>query len=205
MKRIMSVVIALSTGLLASPAFAGEISASATISSVPDGANFDYTINLTNTSTGASADPIATFWFSWVPGADFMNTAPISVTIPSGWTDLVTNAGPTDGFAIQFDSTSAANDLAPGASTSFSFVSATTPAQLAGISPSTGVGMFPELTSFVYSQGPLQGDGAGPFLVEQVAAVVSSVPEPSSLVLGLFGVVTSFGYMQFRNRKRITA
>jgi hypothetical protein len=204
MKRILSVVIALSTGLLASPAFAGEISASATISSVPDGANFDYTINLTNTSTGASADPIATFWFSWVPGADFMNTAPISVTTPAGWMDVVTHGGATDGFAIQFDSTTAANDLAPGASTSFSFVSATTPAQLAGNSPSTSQGVFPELTSFAYSQGPLMGDTTGAFLVTQVAAV-SSVPEPSSLVLGLFGVVTSFGYMRFKNRKRITA
>jgi hypothetical protein len=200
MKRILSVVIALSTGLLASPAFAGEISASATISSVPDGANFDYTINLTNTSTGASADPIATFWFSWVPGADFMNTAPVSVTNPTGWTDVVTNGGATDGFAIQFDSTTAANDLAPGASASFSFVSATTPAQLAGNSPFHSTS--PELTSFVYSQGPLMGDGFGAFLV---TPAVSSVPEPSSLVLGLFGIVTSFGYMQFKNRKRIAA
>jgi hypothetical protein len=200
MKRILSVVIALSTGLLATPVFAGEISASATISSVPDGANFDYTINLTNTSTGASADPIATFWFSWVPGADFMNTAPISVTNPAGWMDVVTHGGATDGFAIQFDSTTAANDLAPGASASFSFVSATTPAQLAGNSPFHSTS--PELDSFVYSQGPLAGDGFGAFLV--TPAVVSSVPEPSSLVLGLFGVVTSFSYMQFRNRKRIT-
>ena len=199
MKRIFSVVIALSTGLLASPAFAGEISASATISSVPDGANFDYTINLTNTSSGASADPIATFWFSWVPGANFMNTAPISVTTPAGWTDVITNGSATDGFAIQFDSTTAANDLAPGASTSFSFVSATTPAQLAGNSPFHSTS--PELDAFVYSQGPLKGDGFGAFLVTQVAAV-SSVPEPSSLVLGLFGVVTSFGYVQFKNRKK---
>ena len=172
----------------------------ATISSVPDGTNFDYTINLTNTSSGASADPIATFWFSWVPGENFMSTAPISVTTPAGWKDVITNGGATDGFAIQFDSTTAANDLAPGASTSFSFVSATTPAQLAGNSPFHSTS--PELDSFVYSQGPLMGDGFGAFLV---TPAVSSVPEPSSLVLGLFGVVTSFGYMQFKNRKRITA
>jgi hypothetical protein len=199
MKRILSVVIALSTGLLASPTFAGVISASATISSTPDGPNFDYTINLTNTSSGTSADPIATFWFSWVPGANFMNTKPISVTTPSGWSDVITNGGATDGFAIQFNANSLANDLAPGGMTSFSFVSATTPAELAGNSPfhpST-----PELTSFVYSQGPLVGDPFGPFLV---SAEVSSVPEPSSLVLGLFGVVTSFGYIRFKNRKRIT-
>jgi hypothetical protein len=197
MKRILSVAIALSAGLLASPAFAGNIDASATISSVADGANFDYTINLTNTS-GAGGDPIATFWFSWVPGADFMNTAPISVTNPSGWKDVVTNGGTSDGFAIQFDSTTAANDLAPGASATFSFVSATTPAELAGTSPFHAGDQ--ELISFVYSQGPLQGDG------QQILAVFaqgSSVPEPSSLVLGLFGIVTSFGLMRSINRKKV--
>ena len=198
MKRILSAVIVLSTGLLASTSFAGDISASATISSVPDGANFDYTVNLTNTSSGASADPIATFWFSWVPGADFMNTRPISVMTPSGWSDVITNGGAADGFAIQFNANSVANDLAPGGTASFSFVSATTPAELAGNSPFHPT---PELTSFVYSLGPLQGDGFGGFLV----SAVSSVPEPSSLVLGLIGVVTSFSYMRFKNRKRISA
>jgi hypothetical protein len=196
MKRILSVAIVLSTGLIASPVFAGEIAASATISSTPDGANFDYTINLTNTSSGASADPIATFWFSWVPGANFMNTKPISVTTPTGWSDVVTNGGTADGFAIQFDATSPANDLAPGGTASFSFVSATTPAQLAGNSPFHTTS--PELTAFAYSQGPLKGDGFGPFLVSEV----SSVPEPSSLVLGLLGVITSLGYMRFKNRKK---
>ena len=198
MKRILSVVIVLATGLLASPAFAGEISASGTIGSTPDGPNFDYTINLTNTSSGSSADPIATFWFSWVPGANFMTTAPISVTTPNGWSDVVTNGGMSDGFAIQFNANSAANDLAPGGTATFSFVSATTPAELAGNSPFHT--NSPELTSFVYSQGPLQGDGFGPFVV----SAVSSVPEPSSLVLGLFGVVTSFSYMRFKNRKKST-
>jgi hypothetical protein len=197
MKRILSVVIALSAGLLASPAFAGEITASATISSTPDGANFDYTVNLTNTSSGASADPIATFWLSWIPGENFMNTAPISVTTPTGWKDVVTNGGPTDGFAIQFDSTTSANDLAPGGTASFSFLSATTPAELAGMSPFHT--SEPELTSFVYSQGPLQGDGAE----FRVLPAVSSVPEPSSLVLGIFGIVTSIGYVRFRNRKKV--
>jgi hypothetical protein len=197
MKRILSVVIALSAGLIASPVFAGTISASADISSVADGANFDYTITLTNTSSGASADPIATFWFSWVPGANFMNTAPISETTPSTWTDVVTNGGASDGFAIQFDSKTAADDLAPGSSATFSFVSATTPAELAGTSPfHTGE---QELTAFVYSGGPLVGDGAE--LLVTMSSSVSSVPEPSSLVLGLFGVGTAFGYARFRKRK----
>jgi PEP-CTERM motif len=198
MKRILSVAIALSTGLLASPAFAGIIDASATISSVADGANTDYTITLTNTS-GVGNDSIATFWFSWVPGENFMNTSPISVTDPTGWKDVLTQtSGPPSGTAIQFDSLSPATSLAPGASETFSFVSATTPAELMGNSPAFPT--QPELTAFIYSQGPLEGDG------QQILAVfsaVSSVPEPSSLVLGLFGIVTSFGLMRSINRKKV--
>ena len=197
MKRILSVAIALSAGLLASPAFAGIIDASATISSVADGADFDYTITLTNTS-GVGNDSIATFWFAWVPGADFMANSPLSVSDPTGWTDAITHVGSSDGFAIQFDATSTGSNLAPGASETFSFMSTDTPAELAGNSVFHSA--FPVLTSFVYSVGPLQGDR------QQILAAfapVSSVPEPSSLVLGLFGIVTSFGLMWSMNRKKV--
>ena len=205
MKRILSVAIALSAGLLASPAFAGIIDASATISSVADGADFDYTITLTNTS-GAGNDSIGTFWFSWVPGANFMNTMPTNIMTPTGWTDVVTG-GASTGFAIQFDSSGAvsnpvtsANDLAPGATATFTFESATTPMELMGNSPNVAKGTFSELTAFVYAQEPLVGDS------KQILAVFpagSSVPEPSSLVLGLFGIVTSFGFMRSMNRKKV--
>lgn len=195
MKRIISVVIALSTGLSSSSAFAGDISASGVISSTAVGADFDYTITLTNTSTGPNADPISTFWFSWVPGKDFMNVAPSSVSTPTGWTDKVTHGGANDGYAIQFDATTAANDLAPGSEATFSFVSTLTPAELAGNSPFYS--NEPELTSFVYSLGPLKGDGDGPFLVG-----ISSVPEPSSWVLGIFGAIAASGYVRFRKCQR---
>jgi hypothetical protein len=185
MKRILSVAIALSAGLLSSPAFAGIIDASATISSTAlGGGDFDYTIAATNTS-GVGNDSIATFWFSWIPGENFMNTSPISVMDPTGWKDAITGSSST-GFAIQFDSLSAATSLAPGGTETFSFVSATTPAELAGDSPAFPG--EPELTAFVYSQGPLEGDGH-----QLLVTAVSSVPEPSSLVLGLFGIITSFG------------
>jgi hypothetical protein len=72
--------------------------------------------------------------------------------------------------------------------------------ELMGNSPNASQGTFSELTSFVYSQAPLVGDG---MRITASFAAVSSVPEPSSLVLGLLGVVTSFGYVQFKNRKKV--
>jgi hypothetical protein len=73
----------------------------------------------------------------------------------------------------------------PGQSISgFSFVSSTTPAEIAGASPFHGG--IPELTADVYMGAPLVGPDA-PFLV--TAAPVAT-PEPSSVVLILFaGVV----------------
>ena len=58
------------------PALA-QLSATATISSVPNGGNFDYTIALKN--TGGS--DIGTFWFAWTPPGmpieyDFLPSAP---------------------------------------------------------------------------------------------------------------------------------
>ena len=73
---------------------------SGVISSTPDGANFDYTIALSNSSSSNAS--IGTFWYAWIPGQDYLATSPISVTPPTGWSDNITNMGSGDGFAIQF-------------------------------------------------------------------------------------------------------
>ncbi len=157
MKRtIVFGMVLAAGGLIAATADAGTIDASAVITAQAAGAEFDYTITLTNTS-GVGNDNIATFWFGWVPGKDFMADAPISVTDPTGWKDVVTHGGSTDGYAIQFDALTSASSLSPGGSLTFSFVSPDTPAELAG--DSKFYTSFPVQTSFVYSQGPFQGDG----------------------------------------------
>ena len=192
MKRIFDSRIALAAVvLLAADADAGTIGGSAVISAAADGANWDYTVTLTNIG-GAGADPIATFWFAWKPGENFLATSPISVTPPTGWRDVVTHAAnsTTDGFAIQFDALDPTNDVAPGGSQSFSFQSADTPAQLMGDSifhPGT-----PVLTAFIFSLGPLQGDGA------QIVASFNSVPEPSTMVLGVLAVVGTIAGRRLR-------
>jgi hypothetical protein len=194
MKRAIAFGMVLAAGgLIVAPADAGTIDASAVITAQADGADFNYTITLTNTS-GTGNDSIATFWFAWVPGKDFLATDPLSVSPPSGWKDVITHGGATDGYAIQFDALATTNDLAPGGSLVYSFTSADTPAELLGHSVFfTG---FPVLTSFVYSLGPLKGDGAE-FVVNG-----ASLPEPSSLVLGIVGAVGSLGCWRHRRRAK---
>jgi hypothetical protein len=163
-------------------ALAGSVSsvraselASATISSIeltPTTWQYDITLDDTGTTN------VGTFWFSWVPGEDFMPTSPISVVSPAGWTDNITHGGSTDGYAIQWlagsgDALTAGNSL-PG----FEFVSTVSPTQMAGDSP-----LYPGSpveTAFVYSGAPFSDAGAE--LTVQPAAS-SSVPEPASVAL----------------------
>jgi len=196
MRRIVFLVIALAVGLSATPGFSAGIDASAVLTSKPDGPNFDYSITLTNSSS--STDPIGTFWFAWVPGKDFLPTNPFDITTPNGWMEQVTHGGPGDGYAIQFIA-GAGSALAAGSSlTGFGFTSADTPAQLAGNSPFYST--FPATTSFVYNGAPFSS------VSEQFVASfasASSVPEPSSLILGLCGLGTLVGYSQFKKRNGI--
>jgi hypothetical protein len=158
-------------------AFAGTIKGSAVISAKADGPDFDCTITLTNTG-GAGNDPIATFWLAWMPGADFLATSPISVTNPSGWTDMIMHiaGGSPDGYAIQWDALNPSDALAPGSSLVFGFKSADTSAMTLGNSLFQPT--VPALTSTLFSQGPFSGDAI--FLQVTPAAV----PEPSSMALG---------------------
>jgi hypothetical protein len=179
----------LTIGVLTTPVNADNIVPSGILSSTPDGANFDYTITLMNSSS--STNSIGTFWFGWVPGKDFLATSPLSVTNPTGWTDVITHGGSTDGFAIQWVSGSSSDNVAIGGSQTFKFISADTPAQIAGFSQFYPT--FPTATSFVYSGAPFSDSG--------FQFTVSSVPEPSTLTLGILALVSSYAYSRFRRKR----
>ena len=104
------------------------VSATGIISSAAAGADFNYTIALTNTSTTG----IGTFWFAWTPGHDYLAIRPMSVTAPSGWNYSITNEGAGDGYAIEFTAGSSASYVKPGTTTDFSFQSADTPQSISG-------------------------------------------------------------------------
>ena len=177
MKRVIPLGIVLSAlGLLTAPASAGSISASGVITAKADGPNFDYTIALTNTS-GAGNDSIETFWFAWVPFQNLLpGTLPSNIQTPSGWTE-VTTGGTVGPFGLQWETTTAA--LAPGSSLTFGFTSNLTPSQIAGDVSGTST---PVASSTVYSGIFPAGDDA--------VFVVQSVPEPSTLMLGIVGLAS---------------
>jgi hypothetical protein len=115
----------------------------------------DYKYSITLKDTGTTT--IGTFWFSWIPGEDFMPVKPLSVTDPTGWTDNITNGGSNDGFAIQYLASSPSSELQPGQSKVFHFHSSARPAQIFGKSS-----FYPtELvtTSFIYSGMPFSDAG----------------------------------------------
>ena len=165
--------IAIALACAAAPAAASE-AATATYSSTQlSPTSWQYTLTLNDTGT----TDIGTFWFAWVPGEDFMPTAPSSIDSATGWSALTTHGSAADGFAIQWKAGAGAL-LAPGQSLSgFTFDSATSPQQMMGDSP-----FFPGTpvtTAFIYQGAPFSD--AGVELTAQAAP--SAVPEPSSLAL----------------------
>jgi hypothetical protein len=161
---------------------------SATISTVSSGATNSYSVTLNNDAS--STVPIQTFWFSWIPGQDYMATSPLTVSNPPGWTDRITHGGANDGFAIQWVASTTASDVTAGSSLSgFGFTSTDTPASLDGDSvffPTT-----PVLTSFTYSSTPLSGTA------EQFVVAPAAVPEPATL-----GLIAPAAMMVLRRNRR---
>jgi hypothetical protein len=149
------------------------------------GGEFDYTVTVDNTSTG----PLGTFWYSWVPGEDFLATSPTDVVSPANFTDNITHGGSTDGYAIQWI---ASTPLAGGATEKFSFESTETPTALAGDSPFYTT--TPQDTAFAYSGAPFS-DAGDEFIVK--TAVVA--PEPST-VAELFAGGLGLLYLARRRR-----
>lgn len=192
MNRLTFLGIAFYVIVLTAPASAGPLIASGAATAVQVGSDWNYTVTLTNSS--ASTVSLGTFWFTWVPGEDFEPDKPVSETAPSGWeVNAITHGGANDGYAIRWEATSAANDLAPGQSLKFGFTSMDSPSVLSGDSPfypGTLIG-----TSFVYQGGPFQGDS------DQFIVSFTAVPEPSSLLLGILGATASFAYLRISRRR----
>jgi hypothetical protein len=167
--RLMKAAPALALGaviaLLPKAALAA-LAATATIASSPNSnGTFHYELVLSNTGSTT----IGTFWYAWIPGANYMQATPTNVTAPSGWqANLITGGG----TSIQYV-TSSSLLAAGGTLSGFSFDSPLTPAQMTG--PSSG-GNFVD-TSFVYIAAPLADPG-----VKFVPTTAPAGPAPSTAV-----------------------
>ena len=113
-----------------------------------------------------------------------MPVKPLSHPAPAGWTDMITNGGPTDGFAIQYVASSASSYLQPGQSKLFHFRSSATPAQMFG--KSTIFPPNPVTTSFVYIGQPF-GDPGYQFHSSS-NKVIPVAPAPGASTTELLGL-----------------
>jgi hypothetical protein len=137
------------------------------ISNAPLGGGlFAYTLTLNNTGS----TPIETFWYSWVPGYNLMASTPSNIGSPTGWSGQSTNNSPSDGFGVQWKTTTA--PLASGSSLIYSFDSAVTPPEMAAQST---IDPIPVETAVLYSGAPFSGTS------DQF--VLQNVPEPPALSL----------------------
>lgn len=139
---------------------------------------YDLTLNNTGTTT------IGTFWFSWVPGDNFMSVSPTNISDPSGWGDVITTGGPSNGFAILWTANAPANEVAAGNTlTGFNFDSTLTPTQLMGLA--SGNPTDPITTTFVYSGQPFSDAG---MQIVATPAAIASTPEPSTIAVTALGL-----------------
>jgi hypothetical protein len=167
---------AFSPTLLSAPPAVPTVTA--TISGVADGSSFDYTITLQNTGTNA----LNSFWYGWTTNGDNLPTAPTSAGNSLGWSNALS------GDSIMWTNNSG-TALAPGATTTFTFVSSDSPTAIT--TPPSG-----ESVAYVgaidFSQGAA-GDSTAAFSPTLVSAPpvlgVAVTPSgsgsltPSSIVL----------------------
>jgi hypothetical protein len=111
--------------------------------------DYRYTITLKDTGT----KPIGTFWFAWVPGANFLPSKP-HASAPKGWADDVISGG---GYSIRWVANSSASALKAGHSMTFVFTSSAAPAAVFGKSKTHSPTKV--TTSFIYSGMPFSDNG----------------------------------------------
>jgi len=94
----------------ASPAFAQLAGNAELVSTDQGGGQYANAITVHNTGTTT----IGTFWYSWIPGENFMPSAPTNITSPPGWNAQVyVFAGPT--YSIEWYTYNPASYIPAGA------------------------------------------------------------------------------------------
>lgn len=202
--RAVLISSAAAIALFATSAAQATETASATISLTSTqgtGANITYSYDLSLTNTGTFGSTIGTFWFSWVPGQNYLASNPTIVSAPTAWEDgpdsNSVSVGGQEGASIEWQATSSAGYLDAGKTLSgFSFTTPDAPASVYGNSIYSFNGSHPSvLTAVVYAGAPFSDAG------EHIQ--VQPVPEPTPALL--LGVMGGAGLLFLRRRHIATA
>jgi hypothetical protein len=118
-------------GLVGTATTVAGLSGISNITNTVSGSTYTYSDTLLNNGSV----PIATYWFAWQPGQNYLPSLPTPAA-PSGWTFTV--SGAAGGYGIEWVT---ATPLQPGQSVTFGFSTADTPAILFGPAAS-----FPSVT-----------------------------------------------------------
>jgi hypothetical protein len=164
--------LAVAAGLAVSTVSSHAQSATATISGVQVGSQFDYTIVLKNTGTTS----LDSFWYAWTDSGNNLSAAATSPGSSLGWTDTALEGN----TSISYEGNSG-NALAVGQSATFTFDSTETPSAIT-TSPSG------QSVAYVSGTGPDTFEQNDPGVASPVfSPTLVAVPEPSSFGLFLVG------------------
>jgi hypothetical protein len=178
-----ALALSVAAVLAASAVSSQAQSATATISGVAAGSDFDYTLTLKNTGTQSLNE----FWYGWTGAGNNLPSDPISAANSLGWdNDLDRNS-------IQWVD-NYGTSLNPGQSATFTFVS-TSP--LSAMTQPPAGGSVAYVCGIDFSQG-VPGDSTAPFTPTIVTA-----PEPSTIGLAAAGsLILAAGLEIGRARKK---
>lgn len=180
--KSLTLLLAAVMGLAVSTLSTQAQTATATIFGVQNGANWDYTITLVNTSSTLSLNG---FWYGWIQFENDLPTSPTAAGNSLGW------ANGLDGTSIQYQN-STGTALGPNQSATFTFVDASSPTAItAGIS-----GESVAYTGIIDASQSSPGDSTGIF------SPVLIVPEPSTWGLLGVGLMTVAGFKLRRTTVR---
>jgi hypothetical protein len=169
-----------------------SLTATATLSDVPSGGAFDYTLTLQNTgSVGINA-----LWYGWIQGVFNLPVAGSSlqnVQNSLNWTPI------DSGNSVQFENLSG-SALAAGASMTFTFSSTAAPGSFITDTLSRSVASV----AYASASGPSTfGQSMNGVASDPIPTALVPAPEPSSMALAVGGFVLAFAGWK-KARKNIT-
>jgi len=175
--KFLSIRLAIAAASLAASMTSSHAqSATATISDVPNGGVFDYTITLQNTGSTS----LNSLWYGWTINGNNLSSVPTSPGNTLGWGNSVL------GNSIEWVN-STGTTLAPGQAGTFTFISTSTPTQITA---------SPSGESVAYVNGIDFSQNFAGSSTQMFSPTLVAAPEPSSVGLLLTGLFVLIGLLK---------